>query len=1125
MAATSSSASSATPTFEVRAPQPGTALGMFHNHIKRVASRPLEALLAFAIIIAIGAAPFFNQKLLSKGARHAPWSSFSSSTGVVNMTYWEEGVKSSEVLLLITCNCITILYVYFMYSKMRKLGSKYWIGCFAVITVFSSFLVAAGLLHYAGIRASIVLSEAIPFLFFVIGLESAYTLARRVYRLDMQTPVDTASSSTSSAAASPVASVVAKAVSSLAYSSTLECAGMSGVLLAGTLSGVPQARDICLYGALAVVVNYILMHSFYPAALAVHLKRRHIKRTASTTKPTDALAQQPQATASRSVTASVTQAVELEQWMAAVDTDADQATGSNDRMKLIVVVGVILMNLLNPVSLTSTPTQETALPTNLQASAVQAAAAAAATTVAAAPASAVPLDPYTDAVTFVHDMCNELAFFGPMQRSCLTVGDAVLDTLSYGEPAALAMVVTLVLICMIKYIFVDKAYEIRASAAAPVRAAPRITTSAVDAVPLSASDSEPTRPGRSLSMLSLVGEDLSEGALSVSHSSRASAPDSPTLAPVTLAAPKPIKLERHVATFSLAGDDTETPAASACVSPAPVERIFPTLKSSNAVTGVAVATQTLSEAAVVADLVQGSVPRVQTEASSSAAATRPVDECAKILENPALGAAALTNAEIIALVDAKKIQPYNLEKALDTYEHGVEIRRLLTARELTKQSAHGLGTNGNTGVTPAAAVADIPFTNYDYTKVLGQCCENVIGYIPIPVGTVGPLLLDGVEYTVPMATTEGCLLASTHRGCKALHMAGGVSSALLNDGMTRGPVVRATSVHEAADLKQWLDSPEGFADFKSAFDSTSRFARLQNVHIAIAGRLVYIRVRTTTGDAMGMNMISKGTEKALARLQEHYPTIEVVSLSGNYCTDKKPAAINWIQGRGKSVVCEAVISGDIVTKILKTSIPALVDLNMSKNLIGSAMAGSIGGFNAHAANIVTAIYIATGQDPAQNVESSNCMTLMERCKHLPLRINGGKDLLMTCSMPSIEVGTIGGGTQLPAQSACLSMLGVKGAHQTNPGQNAQQLARVICASVMAGELSLMSALAAGHLVKSHMTHNRSSQNLLDSSSRSGSLANLTRSAPATPGSLEGVMILPRVQAPASAPIVGSCIKS
>jgi hydroxymethylglutaryl-CoA reductase (NADPH) len=260
---------------------------------------------------------------------------------------------------------------------------------------------------------------------------------------------------------------------------------------------------------------------------------------------------------------------------------------------------------------------------------------------------------------------------------------------------------------------------------------------------------------------------------------------------------------------------------------------------------------------------------------------------------------------------------------------------------------------------------------------MGACCENVVGYIPIPLGVAGPLKIDGELFPIPMATAEGTLVASTSRGCKALNAGGGVSTVLTQDAMTRGPAIDFPSVVEAGRAKRWIDSPEGYGILKEAFESTSRFAKLQRLKCGIAGRTLYVRFATSTGDAMGMNMISKGTEKALATLAEYFPSMVVLALSGNYCTDKKPAAINWIEGRGKSVVAEAVIPGKVVKSVLKTTVESLVNVNIKKNLIGSAMAGSIGGFNAHAANILTAIFLATGQDPAQNVESSQCMTLME----------------------------------------------------------------------------------------------------------------------------------------------------
>uniref|UniRef100_A0A8C1CDA7 3-hydroxy-3-methylglutaryl-coenzyme A reductase n=1 Tax=Cyprinus carpio carpio TaxID=630221 RepID=A0A8C1CDA7_CYPCA len=302
-------------------------------------------------------------------------------------------------------------------------------------------------------------------------------------------------------------------------------------------------------------------------------------------------------------------------------------------------------------------------------------------------------------------------------------------------------------------------------------------------------------------------------------------------------------------------------------------------------------------------------------------------------------------------------------------------------------------------------------------------------------------------------------------------LSGGVSSRVLADGMTRGPVVQMPSACRAAEVKGWLETPEGFSAVKQAFDHTSRFARLDRLQVSLAGRNLYIRFQSQTGDAMGMNMLSKGTEQALSRLQERYPDMRLLAVSGNYCTDKKSAAVNWIHGRGKSTVCEAVIPARVVREVLKSSTAALVELNISKNLVGSAMAGSIGGFNAHAANVVTAIYIACGQDPAQTVGSSNCITLME-CVG-----TDGEDLYVSCTMPSLELGTVGGGTGLPAQHACLQMLGVQGSSDQCPGENSRTLARIVCATVLAGELSLMAALSAGHLVKSHMTHNRYSTHL------------------------------------------------
>ncbi|KAL3624327.1 3-hydroxy-3-methylglutaryl-coenzyme A (HMG-CoA) reductase isozyme [Castilleja foliolosa] len=372
--------------------------------------------------------------------------------------------------------------------------------------------------------------------------------------------------------------------------------------------------------------------------------------------------------------------------------------------------------------------------------------------------------------------------------------------------------------------------------------------------------------------------------------------------------------------------------------------------------------------------------------------------------------------------------------------------------------------------TTGKSLSGLPLEGFNYDAILGQCCEMPIGYVQIPVGIAGPLLLDGKEFAVPMATTEGCLVASTNRGCKAIYASGGATSVILRDGMTRAPVVRFGTAKRAAQLKFFLEDPLNFEALSVVFNSSSRFGRLQSIKCAMAGKNLYMRFTCSTGDAMGMNMVSKGVQNVMDFLTNQFPDMDVIGISGNYCADKKPAAVNWIEGRGKSVVCEAIIPQEVVTKVLKTSVASLVELNMLKNLTGSAMAGALGGFNAHASNIVSAVFIATGQDPAQNVESSHCITMMEA-------VNDGKDLHVSVTMPSIEVGTVGGGTQLASQSACLNLLGVKGASKEAPGSNARLLATVVAGSVLAGELSLMSAISAGQLVNSHMKYNRSTQNV------------------------------------------------
>ncbi|KAL3285588.1 hypothetical protein HHI36_000118 [Cryptolaemus montrouzieri] len=232
------------------------------------------------------------------------------------------------------------------------------------------------------------------------------------------------------------------------------------------------------------------------------------------------------------------------------------------------------------------------------------------------------------------------------------------------------------------------------------------------------------------------------------------------------------------------------------------------------------------------------------------------------------GASHLTDKEVMLLVDTKHIPSYNLEKALNDLERGVSVRRKILEKSVG-----------------ASILSGLPYQNYDYSAVLGSCCENVVGYIPVPLGIAGPLKVDGELYHIPLATTEGCLVASTNRGCRAVEHCG-IKTSIVADGMTRGPVVRFPSMGKASEMVIWLENRENFQTLKRKFDSTSRFAKLTKISTRIAGRYVFIRFVAMTGDAMGMNMLSKGTEKALQHLHDCFPDMDILSLSGNYCTDK-----------------------------------------------------------------------------------------------------------------------------------------------------------------------------------------------------------------------------------------------
>ena len=330
--------------------------------------------------------------------------------------------------------------------------------------------------------------------------------------------------------------------------------------------------------------------------------------------------------------------------------------------------------------------------------------------------------------------------------------------------------------------------------------------------------------------------------------------------------------------------------------------------------------------------------------------------------------------------------------------------------------------------------------------------ENMIGVVQIPMGFAGPVKVKGDEadgeFIIPLATTEGALIASIARGMSVISAAGGARVKVFKDGMTRAPVFRVKGIDHAAEVMAWVnDNPDKIIE---AVKGTTSHGQLTQIEFFPNGRSLHMRFTFDTGDAMGMNMATIASE-AVCRLIAENTGAEMVSVSGNMCTDKKPAAINMIEGRGKTVIAEATIPKQLAEEKLHASVQSIVETNTRKNLIGSAMAGGLG-FNAHAANMVAALYLATGQDPAQVVEASSTMTVCEE-------VDG--DLYISVRMPAVEIGTVGGGTKLPAQSEALSMIDCKGAGK------ARKFAELVAVTVLAGELSTLGAQAAGHLGKAH----------------------------------------------------------
>lgn len=329
--------------------------------------------------------------------------------------------------------------------------------------------------------------------------------------------------------------------------------------------------------------------------------------------------------------------------------------------------------------------------------------------------------------------------------------------------------------------------------------------------------------------------------------------------------------------------------------------------------------------------------------------------------------------------------------------------------------------------------------------------ENIIGFAQVPVGVIGPLMINGThargEFFVPMSTTEGALISSYNRGARAVSLSGGVNVLVQKDSIQRAPYFVLENVFMARDFVDWLSA--NFDKVRTVAENTTRHGKLLGYDTFIQGKIVYVRFSYATADAMGMNMVTKATQEACKYIGQHFP-LKGFAIESNMAVDKKPAHINTIQGRGKTVTAEVLLKKRIISRFLHTSASRINDA-YHRQAAGAMLAGAFGS-NGHVANGVAAIFLACGQDMANVSESCIGHIYTETIK---------EDLYVSLQIPSLVVGTVGGGVSLPTQRECLEIIDCHGEDK------ARKFAEIVAATVLAGEISLAAAIVAGDFVTAH----------------------------------------------------------
>jgi hydroxymethylglutaryl-CoA reductase (NADPH) len=347
----------------------------------------------------------------------------------------------------------------------------------------------------------------------------------------------------------------------------------------------------------------------------------------------------------------------------------------------------------------------------------------------------------------------------------------------------------------------------------------------------------------------------------------------------------------------------------------------------------------------------------------------------------------------------------------------------------------------------------------DPAKLAGNV-ESLVGFARIPVGVIGPLRINGTaahgDFYVPLATTEGALVASFQRGARIISESGGATAICLHEVVTRGPAFAFNNAIEAGRFLSWV--LENSDDLGRAVESTSKHARLLDVTPSLVGKEVFLLFQFSTGDAAGQNMVTLATEAICRQLIETSPIKpQAWFVEANLSGDKKATHLAFQLSRGKRVVSEVTVSAALVQKFLHTT-PGQIKRYWEMAMLGSLQSGSIG-MQGHVANGLTALFMACGQDVACVSEAAVGITRFD--------VTPAGDLYLSLTLPDVIVGTVGGGTSLPTARECLEMLGCAG------GGQARKFAEICGVTALAGELSIAGALAAGEFSAAHATFGRS----------------------------------------------------